>query len=135
MSHPLHAYKNKMLSKIHSSTFSLTSLTFQVCWLSLVFLKVWKNTSPETSLQWCTNKHNISTSSAWTTASDLFLVSSTATLSMRVLASVGASNMLKPYSRKLPLRKEVRIVLFLPFLRNFYCDVFTFLLIYCNNLG
>ena len=33
--------KNKMLFKMHSLTFSLTSLTLQVCRLSLIFFKVW----------------------------------------------------------------------------------------------
>ena len=34
-------------------------------------------------------------------------------------ASARALNMLNPYPRKLSLRKEISIVLFLPFLRNF----------------
>ena len=125
---PLDECKNKMLFKMHSLTFSLTSLTLQVCRLSLVFFKVWKNTSPKTSLQWCINKHNMSTSSAGTATSDPVLASCTATLAMRISASAGASNMLNPYYRKLSRRKEISIVLFLPFLRNFSCGVLTFFL-------
>ena len=126
--HPLQECKNKTLFEMHSSTFSLTSLTRQICRLSLVFLKVWKNISPKTSLQWCINKHNMSTSPAWTATSDPALASCTATLAMTTSSSAGGSNMLNLYYRKLSLRKEISIVLFLPFLRNLSCGVLTFFL-------
>ena len=70
----------------------------------------------------------MSTSSAGTATSDPVLASCTATLAMRISASAGTSNMLNPYYRKLSRRKEISIVLFLPFLRNFSCGVLTFFL-------
>ena len=70
----------------------------------------------------------MSTSSAGTATSDPVLASCTATLAMRISSSAGGSNMLNLYYRKLSLRKEISIVLFLPFLRNLSCGVLTFFL-------
>ena len=63
-------------------------------------------------------------------ASDPFLAFWTAALALRVSVFAVTSDLLNPYFRRLSLRKEIKIVLFLPFLRTFSCDIFFSLLRY-----